>query len=264
MKTLKRTTGRSIDPFGNDIFDIIDYYFTSKAAFEKGQEDERKRVYEIVNPTYKESKRENKEDRRKVESKEKYIETLQQQKAKKEKLLKELNKKKTSAASGTAIEVQRDINRLDKQIKEETAELVELKAALKKSTARKEKFEEVLDQMTWAFMDRHGRVLARGASKEDLVRNILAKAEGGGPESERVLGVLKWVEKETGPANPSKTSFGGIVRYSESSEDFNEMLDKTQPRAGKNIPPEKLKRNKLMSLLARPGSEKYIRSPKKK
>lgn len=45
MKTSKRTPRRkviktrSIDPFGDDIFDIIDYYFTRKAAFEKGREE---------------------------------------------------------------------------------------------------------------------------------------------------------------------------------------------------------------------------------
>ena len=40
-RTLRRkvTETRSIDPFGDDLFDIIDYHFTRKAAFEKGREE---------------------------------------------------------------------------------------------------------------------------------------------------------------------------------------------------------------------------------
>lgn len=254
MKTSKQTlrkkvTGRSIDPFGDDIFDIIDYYFT----YRRGREDERKEIREELGPAYQEAKRRHMDILREVK-------TLRQEKAKKENELKEIMKKQTEEAA-------REAARLQKEIERNRVELEEKEALLEKSTAMNKNLTEVLYQSMWTFRDDDGGVLVSGKTKGELALNLFDALKKGGDVGERVFARLKKMVALTGPANPTKDTFENMIKSSKTSKELGERWAKVQPRVHMDIPIEQLIINRFNSLTTRAKAhtniEKYIRSPDK-
>lgn len=246
MRTSKRTSrrkvaGRPMDPYGNDIFDIIDYHFTYRRAVDQ--------VREELRPWYWKAKRKHEDVLREVKSQEKDIETLQQVIKDKEDRLKQVSKE-----SREADQLRKEIKKHKDEIKELTEEGEWLEGLFQLSSLMNKIYEDKLNQMAWTFQDNRGRVLAKGGTKEELIQEIFAKLKGGGGDSLSVFWRLKDMVRESGPAFPlipePKESFADIMKFSKSPQDLVKRLAKDQPGAVRKF---------INYIDARPRTEKFIR-----